>query len=195
MDRTASLDPERSSDAQSTGHLDDFRSFISDSLSMQNAKDSFYLTMRSRLTTINPERIVLLRGSLRPGILLEDAEAPFAQPPSDVFIVRWLGVGAELQLPSTMIALECEFFYCTSGSQAFGGLDRGRSMTTMDRELLAMLQPLSTPKLNYSVQPPAPLKTRIFWDEPAFAPITALRDRLSRTARVMLYSYEEQSEL
>lgn len=162
---------------------------------MQNAKDSFYLALRSRLAAINPDRTVLLRGALRPGILLEHAEAPFAQPPSDVFMIRWLGLGADLQLPSTMAALGCEFFYCTSGTQAFGGLDRGRSLTIMDRELIAMLQPFSAPKFNHAVQPAAPLKTQIFWDEPAFAPITVQRDRLSHSARVMVYSYEEQSEL
>lgn len=162
---------------------------------MQNAKDSFYLEMRSRLTSVNPERTVLLRGAVRPGILLEEAEAASSQPPSDVFILRWLGLGSDLQLPSTMIALECEFWYCTSGTQAFGGLDRGRSLTSMDRNLLAMLQPFSAPKFNYAVQPAAPLDTQIFWDEPIFGPVTTLRDRLSRTARLMVYSYEEQSEL
>jgi len=162
---------------------------------MQNAKDSFYLAMRSRLTSVNPQRTVLLRGAVRPGILLEQAEAPFPQPPSDVFILRWLGLGADLQLPSTMIALECEFFYSTSGTQAFGGLDRGRSLTRMDRDLIAMLQPFSTPKFNYAVQPAAPLETQVFWDEPVFSPVTTLHDRLSRTARLMAYSYEEQSEL
>ena len=30
---------------------------------MQNAKDSFYLALRTRLAAINPERTVLLRGA------------------------------------------------------------------------------------------------------------------------------------
>jgi hypothetical protein len=159
---------------------------------MQNAKDSFYLALRSRLAATNPERMVLLRGALRPGIVLEEAEAPFAQPPADVFILRWLGLGTDLQLPSTMIGMECEISYSTSGTQTFGGLDRGRSLTKMDRELLSMLQPFSTPKFDYSTQPPAALQTQVFWDEPSFAPLTTHRDRLIRTVRVMVYSYEEQ---
>jgi hypothetical protein len=61
---------------------------------MQNAKDSFYLALRTRLASFNPERTVLLRGALRPGILVEEAEAPFAQPLSDTFILRWLGLGS-----------------------------------------------------------------------------------------------------
>ena len=93
---------------------------------MQNAKDSFYLALRTRLAAINPERTVLLRGALRPGILVEEAEAPTAQPPADVFVLRWLGLGVDMDLSSTMTAEECEILYSTCGTQAFGGLDRDR---------------------------------------------------------------------
>ncbi|MBS1806363.1 MAG: hypothetical protein JST28_23715 [Acidobacteria bacterium] len=161
---------------------------------MQNAKDSFYLALRMRLASLNPERTVLLRGTLRPGILIEEAEAPFAQPPADVFMLRWLGLAADAELSSAMIAMECEISYSTSGSQAFGGLDRGRSLTRMDRELLEILEPSTTAKLDYSVQPPAPMQTQVFWDEPSFTAATTQRERLSRTVRVAVYSYEEQSE-
>jgi hypothetical protein len=161
---------------------------------MQNAKDSFYLALRSRLAVNNPDRTALVRGALRPGILLEDAEAPLAQPPADVFVLRWSGLGVEMELPSAMIAMECEISYCTSGTQAFGGLDRGRQLASMDRELIAILQPPSTPKVNYSMQPAAPMQTQIFWDEPVFASINVQRDRVSRSARVTIYSYQEQGE-
>jgi hypothetical protein len=161
---------------------------------MQNAKDSFYLAMRSRLAAINPQRSALVRGALRPGILLEEAEAPFAQPPADVFVLRWSGLGVETELPSAMTAMECEISYCTSGTQAFGGLDRGRLLAAMDRELIAILQPPSTPKVNYTVQPAPPMQTQVFWDEPAFASINVQRDRVSRSARVTVYSYQEQGE-
>ncbi len=69
---------------------------------MQNAKDSFYLALRTRLAIINPERTALLRGALRPGILVEEAEAPPAQLPPDVFVLRWLGLGIDMDLSSTM---------------------------------------------------------------------------------------------
>lgn len=162
---------------------------------MQNAKDSFYLALRARLAAANPERTVLLRGALRPGIVVEDAEASFAQQPAEAFVLRWLGISADHGLSSAMMAMECEISYCTSGTQAFGGLDRGRSLTRMDQELLAILQPYSTPKFNYAVQPPASMQTQVFWDDPTFGPVNVQRDRLSRTLRVMVYSYEEQSEL
>ena len=75
---------------------------------MQNAKDSFYMALRTRLAAINPERTILLRGAVRPGILVEEAEAPFSQLPDDVFVLRWLGLGADVDLASTMAAEQCE---------------------------------------------------------------------------------------
>ena len=161
---------------------------------MQNAKDSFYMALRTRLATINPERTVLLRGALRPGILVEEAEAPLAQLPSDVFVLRWLGLAIDVELSSAMIAAECEILYATCGTQAFAGLDRGRMLSAMDAEVVAMLEPFYTPKLNYSVQPPIAMQTKVFWDEPAFTPINAQRDKLSRSVRVTIYSYQEQGE-
>src|SRR5215472_12045933 len=127
---------------------------------MQNAKDSFYISLRNRLAALNPERTVMLRGAVRPGILVEEAEAPLNQPPGDVFVLRWQGLGADVELASTLVAQECEIVYQTCGHQAFGGLDRGR----------------------------------IFWDEPVFSPAVAQRDRISRSVRVVVYSYQEPGE-
>ena len=156
---------------------------------MQNAKDSFYMALRIRLAAINPERTVLIRGAMRPGILVEEAEAPFAQLPTDVYVLRWQALGVDADLVSTMNAIECEILYSTCGTQAFGGLDRGRLLAAMDDEVVAMLQPYHTPKVNYAVQPAVTMQTQVFWDEPAFSTITVQRDRLSRSARVTVYSY------
>ena len=161
---------------------------------MQNAKDSFYLALRARLAAINPERTMLVRGAMRPGILVEEAEAPAAQLPTDIFVLRWLGLGVDMDVALTMAAEECEILYCTCGTQAFGGLDRGRLLSAMDEEILAMLQPFYTPKVNSTVQPPATMQTDIFWDEPAFTPVNVQRDRLSRSVKVVVYSYQEQGE-
>jgi hypothetical protein len=161
---------------------------------MQNAKDSFYVALRTRLAAMNPERTILLRGTVRPGILVEEAEAPFSQLPNDVFVLRWLGLGVDLDLSSAMAAEQCEVLYQTCGTQSFGGLDRGRSLSAMDEELVAMLQPFFTPKLDYTMTPPAAMLTQVFWDEPGFTPIVVQRDLLSRSAKVMVYSYQEQGE-
>lgn len=161
---------------------------------MQNAKDSFYIALRTRLVTINPSRTILLRGTVRPGILVEEAEAPFSQLPKDVFVLRWLGLSTDTNLASTLAAEECEILYQTCGTQSFGGLDRGRALSEMDEEVLAMIAPFCTPKLNYTATPPAAMLTQIFWDEPGFTPIVVQRDRLGRSAKVMVYSYQEQGE-
>jgi hypothetical protein len=161
---------------------------------MQNAKDSFYVALRGRLAVLNPERTVLLRASVRPGILVEEAEGPFAQLPTDVFVLRWLGLAVDQDLPSAMVAEECEIAYSTLGTQSFGGLDRGRALSEMDEELAGILAPYWTPKLNYTATPAVAMLTNVFWDEPVFGAVTVVRDRLTRVARVVVYSYQEAGE-
>jgi hypothetical protein len=141
---------------------------------------------------------VLLRGTVRPGILVEEAEAPVSQFPNDVFVLRWLGLGVDMNLDSTMAAEECEIVYQTCGTQSFGGLDRGRSLSEMDEELSsnASLR-FYTPKVNYSSTPPAAMLTQVFWDEPTFSHQLRVPSGtcLSSSQRqVMVYSYQEQGE-
>jgi hypothetical protein len=93
-----------------------------------------------------------------------------------------------------MSAEQCEIIYQTCGSQSYGGLDRGRALSEMDEELTAMLQPFYTPKLNYTTTTPAAMLTNVFWDEPGFGPVVIQRDRLTRSANVTIYSYQEQGE-
>ena len=76
-----------------------------------------------------------------------------------------------------MAAGECEILYQTCGTQSFGGLDRGRAMSEMDGELVALLSPFYTPKLNYTSTPPTAMLTQVFWDEPGLGPIVVQRDR------------------
>jgi hypothetical protein len=161
---------------------------------MQNAKDSFYMALRTRLMVINPERTILLRGAVRPGILMEEAEASVSQIANDVFVLRWIGKGVDINLSSAMVAEQCEVIYQTCGTQSYGGLDRGRSLSKMDEELVAMMQPFFTPKLNYTATPPTAMLTNVFWDEPVFGPVVTQRDRITRSANLMVYSYQEQGE-
>src|SRR4051795_12166205 len=146
---------------------------------MQNAKDSFYMALRSRLAAGYPQRTIMLRGMVRPGILVEEAEAPSSPPSADVFVIRWLGLGTDLNLDAALVAAECEIVYQTCGCQSFGGLDRGRALSAMDEELLSILQPFCTPKLSFIATPPAPILSQVFWDEPGFTPVVTQRDRLS----------------
>ncbi len=162
---------------------------------MQNAKDSFYIALRNRLQALNAARVVTIRGLQRPGILVEEAEAPLAELLNDVFLVRWKGLATQTVLPLALAVMECEIVYATSGSQANAGLDRGRAMTEMDCELLHCTAPLCTPKMDYAVTPAAPLATDVFWTSPVFAPLSIVRDRLLRVASLQVFAFEEATEL
>ena len=161
---------------------------------MQNARDSFYMALRNRLAAVNSSRTILTRGVDRPGVLVEDAEAPFSQIPNDIFVLRWNSLGIDLELGSTMAMQGCEILYQSSGSQSYGGLDRGRALSEMDEELLEILTPYSTQKYSYTPTPAVAMATYVFWAYPVFSPTVVLRDTLTRTAKVSVYSYQEQGE-
>ena len=162
---------------------------------MQNARDSFYIALRQRLAQVNPARTVTLRAVQRPGILVEDAEPPMGQASNDVFVLRWTSLTADTQLPSILASMTCEIHYATSGSQANGGLDRGRALAEMDRELTAILTPLHTPKFNYTQTPAVAMRTIVFWSEPTFSDAADQRDQLLRVAKITVFAFEEQGEL
>jgi hypothetical protein len=162
---------------------------------MENAKDTFYITLRNRLAALDPQRVMMLRGVQRPGILVEEAEAPIAQMPSDVFVLRWTALNADTQLPSTLAQMTCEVHYATGGTQASNGLDRGRAMAEMDAELVSILQPGSAQKMAYAHSPAAQMETVVFWTAPEFSPLVTSKERLTRRAKVNVFAFQEQGEL
>ena len=161
---------------------------------MQNAKDSFYIALRNRLAVVNPARVMTLRAVERPGILVEEAEAEMAEMPSDVFSLRWVGTDRVEGVPGAMWRAGCEVRYATAGSQGHAGLDRGRALTAMDAELLHMLEPLSTPKLNYTTTPATAMQTNVFWGLPVAGTTETLRDRLLRMVMVTVFAFNEPGE-
>ena len=162
---------------------------------MQNAKDSFYIALRNRLATVNPARVMTLRGTERPGIFVEEAEIPIPQIPNDVFVLRWTNTSYDNQLPLILIKSTCEVLYASSGSATNSGLDRGRALAKMDQELMAIAAPPSTPKLNYSLSPAQAMETMVFWTLPTLGDSQIVRDRIVRTTKLMVFSFEEQGEL
>jgi len=162
---------------------------------MENAKDTFYVTLRNRLVALNPGRVIILRGVQRPGILMEEAESVVSQMPSDVFVLRWTALDTDTQLPVMLEQMICEIHYTTGGTQPNSGLDRGRLIEEMDAELLSILKPSYAPKANFAQNPAMMMATNIFWSEPQFAPITSLRERLTRVVKVTVFSFQEQGEL
>jgi hypothetical protein len=161
---------------------------------MQNAQNTFYITLRNRLVSLNPNRTIYLRGVTRPGILVESNEFVVAQPPSDVFVLRWIGLHNDPYLSDVMLQMQCEIAYMTEGTTGNIGMDRGAMLTEMDAELMSLLQPNTTQKMNYTPMPAIPLETQIFWSEASFQPLKVERDRLSRIATVSVFSYEEPGE-
>jgi hypothetical protein len=161
---------------------------------MQNAQNTFYITLRNRLVALNPNRTVYLRGVTRPGILVESNELVVAQPPSDVFVLRWIGLHNDPYLSDVLLQMECEIAYMTEGTSGNLGMDRGAMLTEMDAELMSLLQPNTAQKMNYAPSAAVPMETQIFWTEASFQPLTVERDRLSRIATVSVFSYEEPGE-
>lgn len=162
---------------------------------MQNAKDTFYVALRNRLATVNPNRTMLLRGVQRPSLLVEDAEAVVAMLPADAFVLRWTGLTTDSNLPLVLAKMECEIHYTTGGTAAAAGLDRGRTLEVMDAELISVLSPTSTPKIDYAANPVSQLNTPVFWTQAAFTAAVSVRDRLTRSAKVTVFAYQEQGEL
>jgi hypothetical protein len=166
---------------------------------MQNAKDTFYELLRNRLAAVNPERTVVLRGVTRPAVIVTENELLSSAVLPDCFHLRWMGAtvtnGA---LP--LAALTCEIGYETAGTNA-GGMDRGRTLAAMDAELLFSLTmaPCTTAKQNHSALANGgtvtDMQTNIWWGPPEFSGATSKNDRLQRTVRVAVMSYQEAGEL
>ena len=169
---------------------------------MQDARDTFYVALRGRLAAINPSRTIVLRGQVRPGLLVEENELPTASPVVDAFSLRWTATRVDSFGPLPLVAMQCEITYATDGTAANGGLDRGRLLAAMDGELTAALSatPHSTIKMNFSGvagtgAAAVAMNTNIFWSQATFAAATIAGERVERTATVQVFSYQEAGEL
>lgn len=168
---------------------------------MQNTKDTFYETLRTRLAAINPDRTVVLRGVSRPGILVEENELPSTLAVPDCFRLAWTKASVDPNGAFPLVTLTCEIAYETAGTSANGGMDRGRALAAMDGELLAALtqQPQNALKTNYSGlafnQPMKPMTTNLWWGAIAFGKAELNADRIGRIATVEVTSFQEAGEL
>jgi hypothetical protein len=161
---------------------------------MQNAKDTFYITLRDRIAALNSARTVLVRGQLRPAVLVEENELPSSFEHSGTFVVRWTDTRIAAEGPLPLVTMRCEICYSTPGNSGNGGMDRGRLLSAMDAELATALNasPQHTAKANYANT--APVQTNIFWNDVVFASSQTDGERLSRTATVDVFSYQEAGE-
>jgi hypothetical protein len=164
---------------------------------MQNANDTFYLTLRDRVSALNPARTMLVRGQSRPAVLVEENELASAFDHQDAFRLHWTEMKIDAQGPLPLVTARCEISYATAGTAGNGGMDRGRMLAAMDAELASAINttPQSVQKLQYSATAaPVAMKTSIFWNDVVFAPVLSNGELLERTATVDVFSYQEAGE-
>jgi hypothetical protein len=134
---------------------------------MQYTKDTFYITLRDRLAALNPQRVITLNGVTRPAVVVAENEAVIpVKPLPDAFYIEW--GSAQPVLPTgdrAMFSLECVISYHTFGSVE-SGVDRGRTLTALDTELISICLPATAPKLDYTQNPAVGLGTNIVWTCP-----------------------------
>ena len=168
---------------------------------MQNAKDTFYEVLRSRLVALNPERTIALRGVVRPGVLVEENELLSAVAIPDCFRLRWSVAQVDANGVMPLVTQECAVDYETAGTGMNGGMDRGRALAAMDAELQGAINapPRNVLKTNYSGLASGiatvAMQTSAWWSQVAFGETVTKDDRLARTATVQLMSYQEAGEL
>ena len=163
---------------------------------MQNARDTFYVTLRDRLAAVNPARTIVLRGVMRPGVLVEENELVRAAQPVDVFCLRWAGVSVDSRGSLPLVTMVCEIQYATDGDSGNGGMDRGRLLSAMDGELAAAVSaaPQNVVKMNYvaaageSGLAPATMGTNVFWGDVGLGAVVVNGERMERVATVEVFS-------
>lgn len=168
---------------------------------MQNAKDTFYMTLQTRLAAVNPARTVVVRGVTRPGVLVDENELATAVELPDVFRLAWVAMKVDANAALPLVAMQCEIRYATEGSSGNGGMDRGRLLAGMDAELAQAVgtHPRSTEKMNYTATAQGgaavAMETNVFWGDVVFGNATTNGERLERVVTVEVFSYQEAGEL
>ena len=170
-------------------------------LNVQLAKDTFYATLRDRVAAGNAARTVVIRGVVRPGVVVVENELPGAAvdgiSPADAFCLRWTSLLVDTQGPLPLIALGCEIRYATDGTSGMAGMDRGRALAAMDAELIAAISQAPQSACSTLVAQVAGggastesmTGTNVFWGDVAFKPAVVKNERMERIAEVEVFSY------
>ncbi len=163
---------------------------------MQRAKDTFYVALRDGVAAANPQRTTVVRGVLRPGVLVEENELPLTVPAADVFRLRWTALSVDGTGTVPVAKMRGEIAYETAGTAEMSGMDRGRLLAAMDAELATVLdgETQSAAKMDFSAGTPEPDGTRIFWSDPVFGPAVVTGERVSRVTTVEVWSLEGAGE-
>lgn len=161
---------------------------------MQEAKDTFYIMLRDRLAASNTGRTMVVRGVLRPALLVSENELVSASQPADVFSLHW----TELRIVRGLVSMLCEIHYATGGSPGSSGMDRGRLLAAMDAELTSTLNatPQNVARSNFTAGGNGvALGSRIFWGDVLFGAAKAEGERLERIATVEVFATAKEREL
>jgi hypothetical protein len=165
------------------------------------AKDTFYAALSARIASGNPARTVVIRGALRPGVVVSENELPGAAVdginPADAFCLRWTALTVDTHGALPLVTQVCEVRYATDGTAGAAGMDRGRALAGMDAELSAAvsLEPRCAPLLSVAeiagggASTGTPTGTNIFWGEVAFEAATMRGERMERSAEIEVFCY------
>jgi len=135
---------------------------------MQFAKDSFSIALRERLAGLNPARVVRVSGALRPAVVVVENEMPTAaELLAECFYLEWgaLKLGDSDGGVTPMCSIDCSIRYRTRG-KVESGVDRGRLLGELDRELFSICQPACTKKVDFSRAPNVDLGSGVSWTLP-----------------------------
>ncbi|MGI4829458.1 MAG: hypothetical protein ACRYFU_14875 [Janthinobacterium lividum] len=155
---------------------------------MQGIKDAFYRMLRGRIAAANPGRTVVIRGVVRPGVVVTENELPSAISgvfAPEVFCLEWTAAETMRREEIPLWKLRCVIRYASDGTVSGGGMDRGRALAAMDAELVTALE--ASPA-NF-IKVPAD-GTNIFWGDPVLGAEAMKAERVERAVTVEVFGYE-----
>ncbi len=159
----------------------------------QDAKDSFYLALRTQLAVLNPDRTTYVRGAVRPAVVVaeNELEPGDGAPPLDTFVLHWSAATADTSEAMPLEHARCEISVSTAGSPEGAGMDRGRTLAAMRAELDLMLAPRQAAKTSCAVAIPVTAATPVFWSALASEQVKEAAGELSMTCAVDVFAWRE----
>ncbi len=172
-------------------------------MGMQSLKDTFSAMLRDRVAEKNPARIVVVRGLVRPGVVVSEDELPGAAldgiAPVDAFCLRWTALRVDPRAGVPLVTQTCEIRYATDGTAEYAGMDRGRALAAMDAELTGALgmSPQFADEMTFAETAGGGAVTKtatgstVFWGDCVFKQAVMRSERMERTAEVEVFCYGE----
>lgn len=164
---------------------------------MQNAKDTFFEMLRDRVGA-DASLTVVVRGDVRPAVVVEENELASTVPRLNCYVLRWTQSAVDSNGPMPLEQMRCEIHYSTAGSGA--GMDRGRKLSSLDEALQRALQqtPRSAVKKNFEALgnggEAVQMSSMVWWGDVSLEPVKTADVALERIATVDVWSYQEAGE-